>query len=90
MFIEFCSTFGTIMLTRNVFGALLGELLDGNCLARVIGCQLGSFLLTYLGLSLGAPVWVTLWDLVVERVERCSVGWKSATLSMGLSPWGVV
>ncbi|XP_059630150.1 uncharacterized protein LOC132273143 [Cornus florida] len=53
-------------------------------LASILGCRIGSFPISYLGLPLGAPSrCVGVWDPVVDRFERRLVGWKQQYLSKG-------
>lgn len=53
-------------------------------LTDLLRCKVGALPATYLGL----PLWVSkapqsLWNLVVERVERKLAGWKAKYLSLG-------
>jgi hypothetical protein len=51
-------------------------------LASILGCKVSSFPLKYLGLPPGAPFKTkSIWDSVIEKIERCLVGWKIMYLS---------
>jgi hypothetical protein len=51
-------------------------------LAIILGCRVSSFPLKYLGLPLGAPFKTkSIWDSVIEKIERCLAGWKIMYLS---------
>ncbi len=53
-------------------------------LASILGCRVSAFSLTYLGLPLGATFKrKTIWNSVVERMEKRLVGWKKLYLSKG-------
>ena len=53
-------------------------------LASILGCRVSAFPLTYLGLPLGATFKrKTIWNSVVERMEKRLVGWKKLYLSKG-------
>ena len=50
----------------------------------VLGCKQGSFLMKYLGLPLGANVRdSSIWNPIIEKMERRLVGWKHLYLSKG-------
>ena len=52
--------------------------------ANVLGCKQGSFPMKYLGLLLGANVRDrSIWNPIIEKVERRLVGWKRLYLSTG-------
>lgn len=51
-------------------------------LAEVLGCGVGSWPLSYLGLPLGGnPKAASFWNLVIERTEKRLESWKKAFLS---------
>ena len=53
-------------------------------LAGILGCQVASLPLNYLGLPLGASFKSkVLWARVVEKMEKCLAGWKRLYLSKG-------
>ena len=53
-------------------------------LASILGCRISAFPLTYLGLLLGATFkWKTIWNSVMERMEKRLAGWKKLYLSKG-------
>lgn len=55
-----------------------------NLRQLALGCKIASLPMTYLGLPLGAPSRASsLWDTVVEKVERRLAGWKKMYLSKG-------
>jgi hypothetical protein len=57
---------------------------DVDRLAHLLGCQVASLPLTYLGLPLGASYKsVSIWNGVVEKMERRLAGWKRIYLSKG-------
>ncbi|XP_042950267.1 uncharacterized protein LOC122282377 [Carya illinoinensis] len=51
-------------------------------LANTLGCKTTTLPMTYLGLTLGAPLRaVALWDTMIEKVERRLASWKRMYLS---------
>ncbi|XP_042950243.1 uncharacterized protein LOC122282350 [Carya illinoinensis] len=53
-------------------------------LANTLECKMASLPMTYLGLPLGAASRAaSIWDIVIEKVERCLAGWKRMNLSKG-------
>jgi hypothetical protein len=57
---------------------------DVEGLANLLGCQVASLLMTYLGLLLGASYKSTsIWNGVIEKMERRLAGWKRMYLSKG-------
>ena len=51
---------------------------------EILGCQQSSLPLKYLGLPLGAShKEETIWNPILEKMERCIVGWKMLYLSKG-------
>ncbi|CAN1788099.1 Putative ribonuclease H protein At1g65750 [Linum perenne] len=62
----------------------ISEVGDGQRLADILGCSLGSFPVTYLGLPIGANTAnKQLWDLVVTVVRSWLDSWKARFLSFG-------
>lgn len=56
----------------------------GEELVGIMGCRIGSFPNTYLGLPLGAKYKSrSIWDPVLERMRRRLAGWKNRFLSKG-------
>lgn len=55
-----------------------------NRIAREIGCEIGSWPMSYLGLSLGGnPCHLSFWEPVIERVAKRLDGWNWNCLSKG-------
>jgi len=53
-------------------------------LANLLGCRVASLPMTYLGLQLGASYKSTsIWNGVIEKMERRLAGWKRMYLSKG-------
>jgi hypothetical protein len=53
-------------------------------LAHLLGCRVASLPLTYLGLPLGASYKsMSIWNGVIEKMERRLAGWKRMYLSKG-------
>jgi len=53
-------------------------------LASILGCRVSSLPIKYLGLLLGASFkGKSIWDDIIEKVERCLAGWKRMYLSRG-------
>jgi len=62
----------------------IGAVEDVDRLAHLLGCRVASFPLTYLGLPLGASYKsVSIWNGVIEKMERRLAGWKRMFLSKG-------
>ena len=54
-------------------------------LVGILGCKQGSFPLKYLGLPLGANLKFkdrSIWNPIIEKVERKLVGWKQLYISL--------
>ena len=53
-----------------------------HALAEILGCRIGTLPMTYLGMPLGpshkSP---TIWNLILEEIERKLAGWKKLYLS---------
>jgi hypothetical protein len=62
----------------------IGEVGDVESLAQILGCRIGSLPMTYLGLPLGASFRSrSIWNGVIEKVERRLASWKKLYLSKG-------
>jgi hypothetical protein len=57
---------------------------DVEGLAQLLGCRVTSLPMTYLGLPLGVSYKaVSIWNGVIEKMERWLVGWKRVYLLKG-------
>ena len=55
-----------------------------DLLLNVLGCKQGTLPMKYLGLPLGAKVKdKTIWNPILEKIERRLTGWKCLYLSRG-------
>jgi hypothetical protein len=62
----------------------IGEVEDVESLAHILGCRIGSLPMTYLGMPLGASFKsISIWNGVIEKVERRLASWKKLYLSKG-------
>jgi exonuclease III len=62
----------------------VGEVSNMGLLVDILGCNLGSFPMKYLGVPLGAAFKEkAIWNPVLEKVERRLAGWKRLYLSKG-------
>ena len=62
----------------------IGNVPNMDELVEILGCQQSSFRLKYLGLPLGAShKEETIWNPVLEKMERRLSGWKRLYLSKG-------
>ena len=62
----------------------IGEVPNIHFLAEILGCQIGSLPMTYLGMPLGAShKSPNVWNPILERIERKLAGWKKLYLSKG-------
>jgi hypothetical protein len=62
----------------------IGEIEDVERLAQLLGCQVASLPMTYLGLPLGASYKVvSIWNGIIEKMEQRLAGWKRMYLSKG-------
>ncbi|CAN1136827.1 LINE-1 reverse transcriptase homolog, partial [Linum perenne] len=62
----------------------VGEVENASDLANILGCALGSFPTSYLGLPLGTKAASrAVWDPVVEKVSGRLLSWKARFLSFG-------
>ena len=61
---------------------LVGTVPNIEELVEILGCKISALPITYLGLPLGAKFNSTsIWDLILEKMERRLVGWKRLYLS---------
>ncbi|KAL4653850.1 hypothetical protein ACB092_01G335600 [Castanea dentata] len=62
----------------------IGEVVNVHALADILGCRVGTLPMSYLGMPLGAshnsP---SIWNPILERIERKLAGWKKLYLSKG-------
>ena len=62
----------------------IGEVPNIQVLAEILGCRTGSLPMTYLGMPLGAShKFPTIWNPILEKIERKLAGWKKMYLSKG-------
>jgi hypothetical protein len=62
----------------------IGKVDDVESLAHILGCRIGSLPMTYLGMPLGASFKsLSIWNGVIEKVERRLASWKKLYLSKG-------
>ena len=62
----------------------VGEVNNLDELANVLGCKIGVLPLTYLDMPLGASYKLSsIWNLVLEKLEKHLAVWKKMYLSMG-------
>ena len=62
----------------------IGEVHNVHALADILGCRIGTLPMTYLGMPLGAShKSPTIWNLILEEIERKLAGWKKLYLSKG-------
>uniref|UniRef100_A0A2N9FVR5 Reverse transcriptase domain-containing protein n=1 Tax=Fagus sylvatica TaxID=28930 RepID=A0A2N9FVR5_FAGSY len=62
----------------------VGEVSNMEALAGILGCHCASLPMKYLGLPLGAKFKeTTIWNPIVEKMERRLAGWKRLYLSKG-------
>jgi hypothetical protein len=62
----------------------IGEVEDAEGLTQLLGCRVTSLPMKYLGLPLGASYKaVSIWNGVIEKMERRLVGWKRMSLLKG-------
>ncbi len=63
---------------------LVGHVLNLSLLADILCCRIGSLPMSYLGLPLGASFKASsVWNPILEKVERRLAGWKKLYLSKG-------
>uniref|UniRef100_A0A2N9H5P7 Reverse transcriptase domain-containing protein n=1 Tax=Fagus sylvatica TaxID=28930 RepID=A0A2N9H5P7_FAGSY len=84
VFIWFQAVFGLkINLSKSEL-VPVGNVPDVNVLAGILGCRISALPLMYLGLPLGASFKKkSIWDAVVEKMEKRLAGWKRMYLSKG-------
>jgi hypothetical protein len=62
----------------------VGAVTDLPRLAALLSCKIGTLPLNYLGMPLGAPhKALSMWDPILEKIERRLAGWKKLYLSKG-------
>ena len=62
----------------------IGEVPNVQVLAEILGCRIGALPMTFLGMPLGAShKSPTLWNPILEKIERKLAGWKKMYLSKG-------
>ena len=62
----------------------VGEVRNIQSLANILQCRVGSLPMTYLGMPLGTLYkTVSIWNPILQRVEKKLSGWKRLYLSMG-------
>ena len=62
----------------------IGEVPNVHVLVEILGYRIGSLLMTYLGMPLGAShKSPTVWNLILEKIERKLADWKKIYLSKG-------
>jgi hypothetical protein len=62
----------------------MGQVLNLSLLADILCCRIGSLPMSYLGLPLGASFKASsVWNPILEKVERRLAGWKKLYLSKG-------
>ena len=62
----------------------IGEVPNIHVLVEILGCRIGSLPMTYLGMPLGAShKSPTIWNPILEKIERKLAGWKKMYLSKG-------
>ena len=63
---------------------LAGEVPNLEDLAQILGCKIASLPMKYLGLPLGTTFKAkSVWNPIIERMEKCLAGWKRLYLSKG-------
>ena len=67
----------------------VGEVGNLDALATILRCRMGSLPLKYLGMPLGTPYkTASVWNPILERMEKKHSGWKRLYLSKGGDlPW---
>lgn len=62
----------------------IGGVNNVHALVEILGCRVGTLLMTYLGMPLGvshkSP---SIWNPILEKIERKLAGWKKLYLSKG-------
>ena len=63
----------------------IGEVNNVHALAEILGCQIGSLPMIYLGMPLGAShKSPSIWNHILENLHRKLAGWKKLYLSKGV------
>ena len=56
-----------------------------HALAEILGCRVGTLLMTYLGMPLGASYnSPSIWNPILEKIEQKLAMWKKLYLSKGV------
>ena len=62
----------------------IGEVVDVHALVEILGCRVGTFPMSYLGMLLGASHNShSIWNPMLEKIERKLARWKKLYLSKG-------
>ena len=62
----------------------IGEVNNVHALAKILGYRVGTLLVTYLGMPLGASnKSLSIWNPILEKIERNLAGLKKLYLSKG-------
>ena len=62
----------------------IGEVNNVHALAKILGCRVGALPMTSLGMLLGASnKSPSIWNPILEKIERRLAGWKKLYLSKG-------
>jgi hypothetical protein len=62
----------------------VGNVINVEVLASILGCRIFSLLMTYLGLVQGASVKAkSIWDDIIKKIKRQLAGWKRLYMSKG-------
>ena len=62
----------------------VGEVGNIDALAAILPCRVGSLPMKHLGMPLGTPYkTASVWNLILERMEKKLLGWKRLYLSKG-------
>jgi hypothetical protein len=62
----------------------VGNVINVEVLASILGCRVSSLPMKYLGLSLGALFKTkSIWDDIIEKIWCCLAGWKGMYLLKG-------
>ena len=65
-------------------GGGIGEVGNIDALATILHCRVGSLPMKYLGMLLGTPYkTASVWNSILERMEKKLSGWKRFYLSKG-------
>ena len=62
----------------------ISEVNNVRALVEILDCRVGSLLMTYLGMPLGASLkGPSIWSPILEKIERKLARWKKLYLSIG-------